>query len=125
VFLIYSGDTLIGRSALEGGDPPMGVASGKFVPTDAYTSFRSQMLCAKDGGGKSRSDIRILSSLSAETADGVLVVCSGGVEVLEYIDQDETFGIEVFCLGIGYPTYAELFPHHVKAYDDQFKAPKN
>ena len=123
MFLIYSGDTLIGRSALEGGDPPMGVASGTFVPTDAFSSFRSQMLRAKNGDVKSRVDIKILSNLSAKTADGFLIVCSSGVEVLEYVEQGETFGIEVFCLGIEYPTYAELFPHHVQAYKDQFETP--
>jgi hypothetical protein len=31
------------------------------------------------------------------------------------------FAWEVCCLGIEHPPYKELFPHHVKAYEDQFK----
>lgn len=125
MFMIYFVDTLIGHSALEGGDAPMGVAAGKFVPTEAFAYLRSRMVYAKDGGGKFNRSIRVLSNLRATTADGTEVVCSGGVEVLEYGDQSKPLGAEVFCSGIGYPTYAELFPHHVKAYEDQFKASKN
>jgi hypothetical protein len=39
-FEVKLGNEIIGFSELEGGDPPMGVASGRFVPTPAYTSIQ-------------------------------------------------------------------------------------
>jgi hypothetical protein len=55
---------LVGRSELERGDPPMGVASGRFEPVEAFRSLRNAMRPARDGGGKDQSDIRVLSGLS-------------------------------------------------------------
>ena len=39
-FEVLSGDTRIGWSELEFGDPPMGVAHGRFYPSDFYRSSR-------------------------------------------------------------------------------------
>jgi len=43
-FSIYSGPLLVGWSDLEAGDPPMGVASGKFIPADAYATIRAYVV---------------------------------------------------------------------------------
>ncbi len=40
-FEVKLGSEIIGFSELERGDPPMGVASGRFVPTPAYASIQS------------------------------------------------------------------------------------
>jgi hypothetical protein len=121
MFCIFHGDALIGRSGLESGDPPMGVASGQFEPTDAFGPLRNAMKPARDGTGKEQRDMRYLAGLCAKTADGIALVCSH-VEVFEYGEADSPFAWEVFCLGIEQPAYEKLFPHHVKAYEDQFKS---
>ena len=120
MFFIYHGDVLIGLSELEGGDPPMGVAFGQFKPTDAFAPLRNVMKPARDGAGKEQRDRRYLAGLCAKTANGTTLVCLH-VEVLEYGEPDGPLAWEVHCLGIEQPPYKELFPHHVKAYEDLFK----
>ncbi|RZJ98831.1 MAG: hypothetical protein EOO46_23920 [Flavobacterium sp.] len=52
------------------------------------------------------------------------IINSDGVEIkgqgtsIEGMDSDV---FEITILGIPYPFYEEEFPHHVKAYEDQFK----
>ena len=88
----------------------MGVASGVFDPTASFAELRKSMKPARDGTGKEQNDIRFLTGLRVTTA-----------EVFEYGEASEPFAWEVFCVGVEYPLYEELFPHHVKAYKDQFK----
>ena len=40
-FQIYSGETRIGQSELDRLDPPMGIASGDFLPTEDYKDVQS------------------------------------------------------------------------------------
>ncbi len=120
MFSIFQGETLIGRSELEGGDPPMGVAAGAFEPNAAFAELRESMKPARDGTGKEQNDIRFLSGLRATTAKDVPLV-GASVEVFEYGEASAPFAWEVFCVGVEQPSYQELFPHHVKAYEDQFK----
>lgn len=120
MFCIFHGNVLIGRSRLEGGDPPMGVAFGEFEPTDAFAPLRAALTCARDGSGKEWRDMRLLSGLCAKTVGGTVIVCSH-VEVIEYGEVGDPLEWEVSCLGIEHPLYDELFPQHVKAYEDQFK----
>src|SRR5262245_59350723 len=121
MFSIFHGNVLIGRSRLESGDPPMGVAFGEFEPSEAFGPLRASLTCARDGSGEERPDMRILSGLCAKTVGGSVIVCSH-VEVIEYGEVDAPLGWEVSCLGIEYPLYDELFPHHVKAYEDHLKS---
>jgi hypothetical protein len=120
MFRIFHGDALIGQSELEGGDPPMRVASGLFEPTEAFARLRNAMKPVRNGAGKEQSDMRYLAGFCAKTADGTELVCMQ-VEIFEYGEPESPFALEVFCLGIEHPHYEELFPHHVKAYEDQFK----
>jgi hypothetical protein len=120
MFGIFHGAVLIGRSRLESGDPPMGVAFGQFEPTDAFTPLRNAMKPARDGTGKELRDTRYLVGICARTADGIALVCSH-VEVCEYGEADNPLTWEVICLGIEPSLYKELFSHHVKAYESQFK----
>ena len=119
MFHIYHDDALIGSSALESGDPPMGIAFGQFKPTDAFAPLRKLMKPTRDGAGKEQHHTRYLSGLRAETADGMALVCVD-VSIWEYGEAGDPFMWEANCIGIEQPPYAELFPHHVKAYEDQF-----
>ena len=120
MFCIFHGDVLIGQSKLEFGDPPMGVAFGRFEPTNAFASLRNAMQPVRDDAGQEPPERRYLTGLCAKTADGIVLVCLH-VEVCEYGEADNPLEREVACLGIEYPLYEELFPHHVKAYEDRFK----
>lgn len=112
-FSIYSKGTLVGYSNLEHGDPPMGVAHGAFVPEDGYALIRGE--CAANHADQSALE------LSARTTTGAVIECVG-VGILDYsAEAGESFA-EVNVLGIPYPLYGELFPSHVKAYEDQFSA---
>jgi hypothetical protein len=50
MFDIFHGDVLIGRSELESGDPPTGVAFGQFEPTPAFAPLRNAMKPAGSRG---------------------------------------------------------------------------
>jgi hypothetical protein len=111
-FSIYSNNVLVGHSELEFGDPPMGVAFGKFEPSDAYANIRQD--CSNNHADQSNL------YLSAQTPEGLVIPCAS-VGILDYSNElDESF-IEVNVLGIEYPMYEVLFPQHVAAYEQQFK----
>ena len=115
-FHIYSGEQLIGRSELEFGDPPMGVAYGKFTSTPAYASIQFQVVSLT---GKDQACLH----LSARLPNGEAIEAVGGVCIADYSVEAGEDGLEVSVLGISYPAYEHLFPHHVAAYKRQFPAP--
>jgi len=94
-FEILYENTVIGTTSFELGDPPMGVAFGKFTPTPAYR----------------RDDITDNNQLSAWVAGRAIPAEGLGIE-----GTVESGEMEVTILGIPYPLYAELFPGHVEAY---------
>ena len=100
-FEILYDNVVIGTTSFELGDPPMGVAFGKFTPTSTYR----------------RDDIADNNKLAARVA-GTMIPSEGlGIEDA----ADESGEIEVTILGIPYPLYEELFPDHVEAYDTLLK----
>ena len=114
-FAVFAGDTLVGHSELELGDPHMGVAFGKFVPTEGYQLIRHE--CRTNHADQSSL------ALKARTPAGDWLPCAA-VGVLDYSDQtgpgDEPY-IEATALGIPYPLYGELFPAHVAAYEKRVR----
>ena len=108
-----NGET-IGFSRLEGGDPPMGLAHGQFIPSPAYRSV--QQNCIEHG-----INGVVLPGLTVYTDRGTSVGCSGGVQIIDLSPELGDIGIQIHVNGIPYPLYAELFPQHVKAYKDQFR----
>ena len=111
MFAIYAKDILVGHSALEFGDPPMGVAFGKFFPADAYRQIQHE--CQSNHADQSGL------ALNARTPAGLAVPCVG-VSILECAEVSEFEPAEVNVLGIPYPLYGELFPEHVAAYEQLF-----
>nr|WP_314093378.1 hypothetical protein [uncultured Shinella sp.] len=102
-FEIYAGDTLIGTTSFELGDPPMGVACGEMTPTPAYSIEYSK---APD-------------TLNARLAS-VPIPSVGGMYIEDY--SEDLGEIAVTILGIAHELYEELFPEHVEAYEEQFKS---
>ena len=104
---------VIGFSELENGDPPMGVASGRLMPTPAYASIQPYCIEHRDHWIN-------ISGLTVETPGGVLIECGGGVQIIDFSPELGERGIEIHLNGITSPAYTELFPHHAEAYRKQF-----
>lgn len=102
-FEIYLDGRLIGHSALEKGDAPMGVAFGRLLPNSAY---RRDLL----------TESSVINAKLGETT-----IPSVGAYIEDYFE--ELGEIEVTILVIGYPLYQELFPEHVTAYKAQWRNP--
>lgn len=101
-FEILSNGTVVGNSDLEHGDPPMGVAAGRFIPLPQYEGIRPAVVAA-------RSSIQTHLALTVRTADGRLTPAAG-TQINDYSVELGPEGIEVEVYGIGYPLYEELFP---------------
>jgi hypothetical protein len=110
-FAIYAQEVLVGHSLLEHGDPPMGVAFGVFMPNAAYTTIQRE--CQTNHADQSSLHLRV------QTESGTQIPCVG-VGILDYSAELDAPYVEVNVLGISYPLYGELFPHHVARYDQQF-----
>jgi hypothetical protein len=104
----------IGYTELEAGDPPMGVAGGKFLPTAAYASIQPHCI-------QHRENWTAIPGLSVSTPDGVRLECSGPILILDFTVELGESEIEIEVCGITSPPYAKLFPHHVEAYKKQFR----
>ena len=108
-YFVLAAGTLIGHSDLEVGDPPMGVASGKFRPTPAYSAIRNECIAALANGQWDQLQ------LSVNTDDGRALPAQGGVMILDSHDLQPSEA-EVHVAGIPYPLYQQLFPKYVEVY---------
>lgn len=110
-FHIYSGSTLVGTSALENGDVPMGVVFGEFKPADGYVVIQAKCQSGRDD--------QACLDLSVKTAAGMTIPCAG----ISISDDSSVPGqrcIEVSVLGVPHPLYQELFPDHAQMYARRF-----
>jgi len=112
-FEVSAGSILVGYSELERGDPPMGVAEGRFFPSPAYGTIQTAVVAAREG---SQAHL----TLVVRTADGRELPAQGGIRIIDYSAELGIEEIEIEVLGIGYPLYEELFPEHVVAYRSRF-----
>lgn len=97
-FDIYSKELLVGWSEFELGDPPMGVAFGKFIPTPAYRLIQTQVIAAE---GMALEDLH----LSARAPGGMPLECIA-VCIGDYSAEFGAGELEVSVLGISDPPYA-------------------
>jgi hypothetical protein len=117
-FEVLSESVVIGYSNLEAGDPAMGVAGGKFLPSPAYADIQPAVIAARNG-------LQSHLALTVRLVNSIELPARGGVVIEDYsteLGADD--GLRVEVLGIGYPLYEELFPDHVAAYHAHF-APKH
>ncbi|MDM8350880.1 hypothetical protein P8H27_18555 [Pseudomonas sp. sp1636] len=112
-FKILSGQTLIGWSDLEAGDPPMGVAFGQFIPITSYDKIQASIIASNELD-------QYHLSLSAKTAENLNLEATGGIHITDLSTEFGGEAIEVSVLGIESSVYEKLFPEHVLAYKNQF-----
>ena len=106
-FEIFSAETLVGSSDLEHGDPPMGVAFGRFFPGEGYAAIQAE--CINNHADQSSL------KLTVRTPAGQIIQCAG-VGILDDSPDLGMDGIEVHVLGISDPPYKELFPQYEAQY---------
>jgi len=111
-FEVKLGNEIIGHTDLEGGDPPMGVASGRCWPIPAYSSIQAHCIAHRDRWVD-------IPGLTVNLTAGPAIECGGTVMIFDYSSELNEIQIEVWY--IPYPLYEELFPQHVEAYRNQFK----
>ncbi|WP_437919714.1 hypothetical protein [Sphingobacterium sp. LRF_L2] len=122
VYKVFLGDKLIGTTIFEKADPPMGVVFGLLNFIDimyGYDFFKNY--CAAN-------TIELVYDypkdklLTTRAIPNLKVMNENGIEVTGVGNQisgmDGEF--EITLLGVSYPFFEEEFPHHVKAYNDQF-----
>jgi hypothetical protein len=119
MFHLFYRKELIGKSALEDGDPPMGCAEGVFYAGEGFSEFRASVAPQTDDDPA----IKRWVGLSVHTEGGVKVEC------LETVLFDWDFGDEkelrVDVIGIQNPRYEELFPGRYAAYEASFSNNKS
>ncbi len=106
-FKVFVDNKLIGESELENGDPPMGVAFGKFHPTAAYWTHQ-EIFKKQDYPAIKRLNITV------KDANGEILQPCSGVGIIDY--SDENTDIEINVLGLDFDIYKKLFPHHISNY---------
>lgn len=124
IYDIILDNNKLGTTELENADAPMGVVFGQinFIHINSGYDFLKKYCLT--------NNIQIISDYPDEkliaTADipTIKVVDTNGIEIkgqgtnIEGMDNDV---FQVTILGIPYPFFEEEFPHHRKAYDNQFK----
>lgn len=114
-FDIFNGSALVGWSALERGDAPMGCAFGRFYPEPEYVKIKNYVI-------STHGSIQDQLQLNVRTSEGEVLEPVGGVRITDLsAELGEEEGLHVEVLGVGYPGYERLFPLHVRAYNELFK----
>ncbi|WP_298937881.1 hypothetical protein [uncultured Ruegeria sp.] len=111
MFQVHYHEELIGTSALEDGDPPMGCAEGVFVAEEGFADFRVAVAPQRDDDPA----ISRWIGLSVRTKDGDEIECSDAV-LFEYKLGDHK-ELRIDVIGIPHPHYEELFPDRYAAYE--------
>jgi hypothetical protein len=109
-FVVKLCNQVVGSSIIDSGDPSMGCAYGKFVPTPAYRAIQQHCI-------QHREKWEPVPSLYVEEGTGITLECSGGFQIVDYSPELGNEGIELHLLGITTPHYAELFPDDLKNRD--------
>ncbi len=114
---------LIGKTELEKGDAPMGVAFGliEFNGIESpYEFFREYCSNKQIELASDYPEDKMISTMSISE---LKITSNNGIEIKGVDNQitgmdNEEYEISIF--GIPYPFYEEEFPHHVKEYKNMF-----
>lgn len=122
-YTIFLDEKIIGETELEKADVPMGVVFGEIhfssIPL-GYDFFKKYCLennieLAYDYPEDKLISTQTIQNLIVRNAKGIEIVCLGNQ--ISGMDDDV---FEITLEGVAYPFFEEEFPHHVKAYEEQF-----
>lgn len=124
LYNIYLDGKLIGTTELEKADAPMGVVFGVINFTEINLDYKFFKKYCVDNSIELAYDYPEEKMIATSTIAGLKILNENGIEVkglgnqISAIDGD---AFEVILEGVPYPFFEEEFPHHVKAYNGQFK----
>ena len=123
VYNILLDDKLIGTTAFEKADAPMGIVFGQIKFLDIELSYdfiktycKTNKIDFDDYPEDKFISTRTIPTLKITNDKGKEI--SGLGNQISGMDSDS---FELTIEGIPYPFYADEFPHHVKADEDRFK----
>lgn len=100
----------------------MGCVNGQITFLDKKLDYAFFSKYCKDNGINAEEDSEH-KIISTQTIPTLKVLNQHGTEIKGvgcYFEGMDSEGYEINIIGIPYPFYGEEFPHHRKAYDDQF-----
>lgn len=121
---IYLDGKLIGTTELDKADVPMGVVFGLINFMDNNLDYKFFKKYCFDNNIELAYDYPEDKLIATRTIAGLKITNENGIEVkglgnqISGMDGD---AFEVILEGVPYPIFEEEFPHHVKAYNEQFK----
>ena len=130
-FNIFADNTLIGWSDLPSGDPPMGVASGRFYPNEAYEKIRPLIRERElyDGLFDGVKDEQLLNEawarinaihFSVFSEEGQELHPEAGILLSDFSEELGEDGYEVSVMGLPYEEYARYFQEQIIQSENQF-----
>lgn len=122
IYTVLLDNNKIGTSLLENADAPMGVVFGKLIADNNLICYNFLSKYCKDNG-IGATEYPEDKLITTRTIPGLKVVNENGVEIIglsSNLEGMDSEGYVVNIEGVPYPFYEEEFPHHKKAYDDQF-----
>ena len=125
MYRVELGGRTIGETKLETADPPMGVVGGRIEFQIDENPFELIKRHCEESGATINDFDSDLEYIDTQTIDDLRIYRADGREI-EGIAGGAFSGFReegyyVTILGVPYPFYAEEFPHHCDAYDNQFK----
>jgi len=121
---IFLDDKIIGATELEKADATMGVVFGSMLLCNISSGYEFFKSYCMTNGLEINSDYPEDKLITVSDIPTLKIIDSDGVEIIGQgtsISGMDSDVFEIAILGIPYPFYEEEFPHHVKAYEDQFK----
>jgi len=121
---IFLDDKLIGTTELEKADAPMGVVFGNVTFDNIVSGYDFLKTYCLTNNIEIITDYPDNKLIATTDIPNLKVINPNGIEIKGQgtnINGMESDVFEITILGVSYPFFEEEFPHHVKAYNDQFK----
>lgn len=124
LYNIYLDGNLIGTTELEKADAPVGCVFGVINFTHDILDYKFFKKYCLDNSIELAYDHPEEKLIATRTIAGLKITNENGIEVKglgNQISGMDSDAFEVLLEGVPYPFFEEEFPHHVKAYNEQFK----
>lgn len=121
---IFLDDKIIGTTELEKADAPMGVVFGNVTFDNIVSGYDFLKTYCLTNNIEIITDYSDDKLIATTDIPNLKVINPNGIEIkgqgtnINGMDSDV---FEITISGVSYPFFEEEFPHHVKAYNDQFK----